>query len=147
MGLEGKRKMDLYTCDIKSEYPHELYPHWWQFKAKAQLKGRARLLHEAIEAQKIQANFMETLKETLRHTNIAMSHNMHVTYAARPPAPRPSQLTIVYEMQDGQQIREYVPMNGNAIWTQAPLDYVYRNPLGPPVKIEYIFGYQDGGMW
>ena len=136
-----------FTYDVKSAYPKELMPKWWQFKAKALIRENAREMQRQMEAQKMQLAFMEALKETLRHTNIATNSTLHHTYAERPPAPRPSRLTVVYGMQNGQEWKEYVPLNGSHEWVTSPLHIVFQNPDGPPSYIRYEFGYTDGRRW
>ncbi len=74
----------------------------------------------------------------------------HVTHAPRPPAPRPSRLTIAYQMQDGREYKEYVPLNGQMSYhTNFPYHIAHGIAEGnpPPEGIRYEFGYEDGGQW
>jgi hypothetical protein len=69
-----------------------------------------------------------------------------VTHAPRPVPPRPREMTVIYEMQDGQQWRTYHPIGGmgyiEASWPSwlDPLVPGYEASW-PPVKIRYEFGY------
>lgn len=96
-------------------------------------------LHEAL---------ITAITESLRHTQIGVSQNVHVTHAQRPPAPRPARITVTYVMQDGMEYRTFIPLNGQSEWTESwPhwLDQPYNNNY-PPVSIRYSLGYNDGGM-
>ena len=90
-----------------------------------------------------------SITEGLRHTQIGWSGNMHVTHAQRPPAPRPARITVTYVMQDGREYRTYIPLNGQAEWTESYptwLSKVYNGEEPPPQYIRYSLGYNDGGM-
>lgn len=65
----------------------------------------------------------------------------------RPPAPRPIRITIVYTMQDGQEIRTFIPLHGQAFSTEPWPHWLNPNASNwPPVHIRYELGYQDGGV-
>jgi hypothetical protein len=79
-------------------------------------------------------NFPPTVNHVIRHEK-------------RPPAPRPQRLTVVYQMQDGQEIKTYIPIHGQRSWTES-FPHWLQNPHQsnwPPVCIRYEFGYEDGG--
>lgn len=138
--------MDAYTCDIKSAYPKQMLPRWWQFKAKARIRERMRDVQHENEDHARLAAFTDAIAEALRHTQIAANATLHHTYAERPPAPRPSRLTVVYVLQDGQEIREYVNLNSQHYTVTAPMHYVWAQEI-PPSSIRYEFGYSDGSPW
>jgi hypothetical protein len=91
-------------------------------------------LHEA---------FISALTESLRHTQIGVSQNVHVTHAQRPPAPRPIRITMNWIMPDGREYRQFVPLNGQSFWVES-LPHFYNNEM--PDRIEFSLGYADGGM-
>jgi hypothetical protein len=136
----------IFEADIKSAYPKELMPKWWRFRAKRLIRDRA--LETRIETFEMQrhVDFVEALRDTLRHTQIAANATLHHTYAQRPPAPRPSRMMVVYTMQDGMEYKEYVPLNGMPFYTMSPSHYVFDQPT-PPISIRYEFGYTDGSPW
>lgn len=72
-----------------------------------------------------------------------------VEHKQRPPAPRPSRLTVVYIMQDGREYKEYVPLYGQRSFILNFPHYVAQemaNTGMPPVSIRYELGYEDGGI-
>lgn len=139
--------MDIYTSDIKSAYPKEMRPRWWQFVEKERIRKRLRKETDEKLADARHLALVEALTEALRNTQISGNHTLHHTYAQRPPAPRPSRMMIIYVMQDGKEIREFVPLNGQAIhYSLSPMHYVW-NQEQPPSHIRYEFGYTDGSPW
>ena len=67
-----------------------------------------------------------------------------VRHEPRPPAPRPERITVVYEMQDGREFRTFIPLHGQAEWTESwPHWLDIREPGYPPVAIRYHLGYSD----
>jgi hypothetical protein len=138
--------MDAYTCDIKSAYPKEMLPRWWQFKAKARIRANLRKETDKKVEDARQVAFVQAIAEALRHTQIATNATLHHTYAERPPAARPSRLTVVYVLQNGQEIREYVNLNSQHYTVTAPMHYVWAQEI-PPSQIRYEFGYTDGSRW
>lgn len=136
----------MEKVDINSPYGKNIRPKWWQFKEKARINDRLRKVQELSEDQESKLAFITAISEALRHTQIAGNHTLHHTYAARPAAERPSRLTVVYVMQDGKEIREYINLNSQHYTVTAPMHYVWNQEL-PPVNIRYEFGYTDGSMW
>ena len=78
---------------------------------------------------------------TVRHT---------VTHAPRPPAPRPARMTVVYQMQDGSEYKEYTILAGQmSSWANFP-HYIFESIIRdgkPPQAVRYEFGYEDGRNW
>jgi hypothetical protein len=91
---------------------------------------------------------ISTISQALRETTVAVSANHHVTYAQRPPAPRPVQLTLVYQFQNGQEYREYVQLHGQSYWDMNFPHYVEQEirENRPLRSMRVEMRYQDGGM-
>lgn len=104
-----------------------------------------RRLRHHLEFQEMHESFVKALTESLRHTQIATSSNVHVTHAQRPPAPRPMRIVITWVMADGVEYRTFIPLNGQAEWTESAPHYVtqYAERLS---HIRYSLGYNDGSM-
>jgi hypothetical protein len=83
----------------------------------------------------------------IRDRPITVKHT--VTHSPRPPAPRPSRLSIIWTMQNGYELRDYVPING--MWSHtANVPQWLVNPEsygGTPFSVRYEFGYTDGEKW
>jgi hypothetical protein len=107
-------------------------------------KKNARIKRDISESERYLA-FVKALTESLRHTQIGMSHSMHVTHAQRPPAPRPFQMTVTYIMVDGMEYRTFIPLNGQVEWVEQMPHYVQMNAERVS-QIRYSMQYNDGGM-
>jgi len=96
-----------------------------------------------------QEMFVSALTESLRHTQIGVSANHHITYAQRPPAPKPIRLTVVYTLQTGMEYKEYTPLIGQMSTYQNFPHYIESEIREgrPPQSIRYEFGYEDGRNW
>lgn len=102
--------------------------------------------------RKIELRDRQSLEYVIDHTiyefkrePLEMHHNMHVTHAPRPPAPRPFQLIVTWVMSDGQEYRTFCPMNGQAEWQENPPYWVMENAQRIST-IRYSFQYKDGGL-
>lgn len=121
-------------------------PKWWQFIQRAHYRKWSAEMQQKRSEKDTQIAFIAAVAEALRNTQISANATLHHTYAERPPAPRPSRMTVVYVMQHGQEIREYVQLNGQSYTTLSPMHYVWNQEL-PPSHIRYEFGYSDGSPW
>ncbi len=91
------------------------------------------------------AAFGEALGTTLRY-GIAVKHE-HV-YGARPPLPKPARMMIAWQLQDGTELKSYVPMHGQReatiAWPRWLEPTSLNNPQNwPPVLIRFEFEYDD----
>jgi hypothetical protein len=79
-----------------------------------------------------------------------IKHSMTVKHEPRPPAPRPSHMTIIWELQRGAEWREYVQLYGQRSTVMTPPQFMrggQSDHLMPPVSVRYEFGYTDGTPW
>lgn len=92
-------------------------------------------LHEA---------FIQALTKSMQYT--VFTHNTHVTYSARPPAPRPIQLTLLWTFSDGHQHRQFFNLNGQSWIESVPSNFIWsEDPRDRPVSIEAVLTYKDTG--
>jgi len=68
---------------------------------------------------------------------------IHHTYAQKPPPPRPARITVTWVMMDGTEYRTWIPLNGQAEWTENMPHYIQSN-AEKVVCIRYSLGYNDG---
>jgi len=96
-----------------------------------------------------QIEHVTALIVALRRTEIAVKQDHHVTYAARPPAPRPSRLTVAWMMDGGREIKQFIPLNGMWSHIDNVPDWLTNSDKygGKPTAVRYEFGYEDGGQW
>jgi hypothetical protein len=78
-----------------------------------------------------------------------IKHSMTVRHEPRPPAPRPSHMVVIWELQQGTVWREYVPLYGQRSTTVNTPHFMRggNDHLLPPVSVRYEFGYTDGSPW
>jgi hypothetical protein len=78
-----------------------------------------------------------------------IKHSMTVKHEPRPPAPRPSHMVVIWELQQGTQWRECVQLYGQRSTTTNPPHFMQggNDHLLPPVSVRYEFGYTDGSHW
>jgi hypothetical protein len=84
------------------------------------------------------------LRKALRDGGpIAVEHK-HV-YGARPPLPKPARMMIAWRMQDGQELKSYVPLGFREHvmpWPQW-LDPVRNPQQWPPVLVRFDMEYDQ----
>jgi hypothetical protein len=85
----------------------------------------------------------------LRQTPLTFEHSYTIKHEPRPPAPRPSRMTVIWELQQGTEWREYVSLYGQRSTTMATPHFMRcgYDRLLPPVSVRYEFGYTDGSPW
>lgn len=67
-----------------------------------------------------------------------------IEHKPRPAPPRPERITVVYVMQDGQELRTWIPLHGQADWIEAWPRWLDPGAGNwPPVQIRYHLGYAD----
>jgi hypothetical protein len=78
----------------------------------------------------------------------AVKHNVVVRHEPRPPAPVPIRLQIVWIMQDGQELRQYINMYGQSSTTERVPDWMIirsvANPTDLPSAMRFEFQYENG---
>jgi hypothetical protein len=111
----------------------------WSHKREIRHQDEFNALHEA---------FISALTESLRHTQIGVSANHHITYSQKPPNPRPEQITLIWTFGDGHQYRQFFPLHGQSWIESIPTNIAWRNFENPderPVSIEMAITYRDNG--
>jgi hypothetical protein len=78
-----------------------------------------------------------------------IQHSYTIRHEPRPPAPRPSRMTVIWELQQGAEWREYVSLNGQRSTVMMAPGFMRggNDHLLPPVSVRYEFGYTDGSAW
>lgn len=78
-----------------------------------------------------------------------IKHVMTVKHDPRPPAPRPVRLAIVWIMQDGQELRQFVSLYGQQSTTEIVPRWVVNQDWNgwPPYTMRFEFQYEDGAPW
>lgn len=93
-------------------------------------------------------NRVMTVAVTQLNGHNALKIEHIVKHEPRPPAPRPSRMTLVYIMPDGSEYKEYIGLIGQASWYHNMAHYVeeqIRN--GSSIQLRFDFAYEDGQRW
>jgi hypothetical protein len=100
------------------------------------------------ERDNVTRRLLYDIVHDIRDRPLTIKHVTVVKHEPRPPAPVPIRLQIVWIMQDGQELRQYINMYGQSSTTERVPDWMIlrsvANPTDLPSAMRFEFQYENG---
>jgi hypothetical protein len=99
------------------------------------------------ERDNVTRRLLYDIVHDIRDRPLTIKHVTVVKHEPRPPAPVPIRLQIVWIMQDGQELRQYINMYGQSSTTDMIPNWVLQSggaPNWPPTAMRFEFQYENG---